>query len=311
MRRSPWALQRQPFSIHVQEIRHRLIVVVAILIATTSLGYVFRQHLLDWLTAPLQQTLYYSSPGGGLALVLQISLTFGVILTIPFALFHLVRFVAPVLPPRSSLWLGGVLAASCGLAGLGIAAALLISLPTALRFLAEFGGPGIQPLISTDAYFAFVLLYVAGFALLFQLPLLLVLLNQVIPLSVRSLLRQQRWVVLVSFVVAALLTPTPDPMNQTLMALPMIALYQVGIGAIWVANRPRRGDRFADSHTRAALLALQQRRIAGSWYGEHLGSHSLFCRWRGCYQGSERELVTVVIDGVHRLLVTPDNQTPS
>src|SRR5690606_36358149 len=133
-------------------------------------------------------------------------------------------------------------------------AALLVSLPAALRFLQDFGGPSVQPLISTDRYFSFVLLYVGGFALLFQLPLLLVLLNQVVPLSVKTLMTKQRWVILGSFVAAALLTPPPDPMDQALLAVPMIGLYQVGIGAVRVANRPRRGDPFADGPPRSALM---------------------------------------------------------
>lgn len=308
MRHSPWVLPRQPFAHHIREIRRRLMVIVAVLIASTACGYLLREELLTWLTAPLQQPLYYSSPGGGLALVLQISLTFGVILTLPVVLFHVVRFIAPVLPPRSSLWLVGVISSSCVLAALGIAAALLISLPTALRFLEEFGGPQIQPLISTDRYFAFVLLYVAGFAVLFQVPLVLVLLNQVVPLSVRTLFNQQRWMVLGSFVAAALLTPTPDPLNQALLAMPMIGLYQVGIGAVWVANRPRKRDRVASSETTAVLLALRQRRLAESWYAQHHGQHSLFCRWRGRYQGQERDLITVVVDGQHQLVPAPENQ---
>jgi sec-independent protein translocase protein TatC len=262
--------------------------------------------LLQWLTAPLQQTLYYSSPGGGLALMLQIALTFGVILTIPVALFHLVRFVSPVLPPRSRLWLVGVITASSVLAALGMAAALFGSLPTALRFLEEFGGPSVQPLISTDRYFSFVLLYVGGLALLFQLPLLLVLLNQVVPLSIRTLMTQQRWVILGSFVVAALLTPTPDPLNQALLAFPMIGLYQVGVASVWVANRPRRGDQFADAETRAVLMALHHRQLITSWYQDFHGSHSLHCRWGGDYEGEERILVTVVTDGQHRLIATPE-----
>src|SRR5680860_369949 len=124
MRRSPWALQPQPFSSHIHEIRRRLTIVVAVLIVATSIGYTLREPLLEWLTAPLQQTLYYTSPGGGLALVLQVSLTFGVILTIPVVLFHLVRFVAPVLPPRSRLWLVGVIISSSLLAVAGMATAL-------------------------------------------------------------------------------------------------------------------------------------------------------------------------------------------
>src|SRR5665811_91090 len=307
MRRSPWALQPQPFSSHIHEIRRRLMVIVAVLVVATSFGYLLREPLLAWLTAPLQQTLYYTSPGGGLALFLQIAVTFGVILTIPVALFHLVRFVAPVLPPRSRAWLVGVIAASSLLAVAGMAAALLISLPTALRFLEEFGGPSVQPLISTDRYFSFVLLYVGGFAVLFQLPLLLVLLNQMVPLSVRTLMTKQRWVVLGSFVVAALLTPTPDPINQALLAGPMIGLYQVGIGAVWVANRPRKGDQFADGATRAALMALHNRQMTESWYAAFEGSQTLHCRWVGTYEGEARELVTVVVhDAQHQVLTTSE-----
>lgn len=289
MRRSPWALPRQPLAIHIQEIRRRLLVIVGVLIVSTTLGYLLREPLLSWLTAPLQQTLYYTSPGGGLALVLQIALTFGVILTLPVMLFNVVRFVAPVLPPRSSLWLTGVITASCVLAALGMAAALFVSLPTALRFLEEFGGPTVQPLISTDRYFSFVLLYVGGFAVLFQLPLLLVLLNQVVPLSVRTLMTKQRWVILGSFIVAALLTPTPDPMNQALLAGPMIGLYQVGIGAVWVANRPRKGDGLADGETRSSLMALKHRRQIETWYADYHGSQHLHCRWAGEYEGQARE----------------------
>lgn len=308
MHRSPWELERQPFAAHIQEIRYRLIIITLVLILTTSVGYVVREPLLAWLTAPLNQTLYYTSPGGGFSLVLQIALTFGIILTIPVALFQVVRFISPVLPPRSRLWLLAVITSSCGLAIIGMAAALFVSLPAALHFLAEFGGPSVQPLISTDRYFSFVLLYIGGFALLFQLPLLLVLLNQVVPLSTRTLMTKQRWIILGSFVVAAILTPTPDPMNQALMAIPMIGLYQVGIGAVWVANRPKRGDQFADAATRSALMALTHRKIAESWYAPHAGSHTLHCRWQGEHGGKTRELFTIVLNERHQLIPTPEVQ---
>jgi hypothetical protein len=190
-----------------------------------------------------------------------------------------------------------------------MAVALLLSLPTALRFLEDFGGPQVQPLISTDRYFSFVLLYVGGFAVLFQLPLLLVLLNQVVPLSVRTLMTKQRWVVLGSFVVAALLTPTPDPMNQALLAVPIIGLYQVGIASVWVANRPGKQDRFADAETRAALMALANRQLVESWYEPFEGRHSLHCRWSGQYDGKTRELSTVVVNDRHQLITTPESKT--
>jgi sec-independent protein translocase protein TatC len=72
---------------------------------------------------------------------------------------------------------------------------------------------------------------------LFQLPLIMLFINRVTPQRPRKLMSYQRWVILGSFILAAILTPTPDPLNQTLMATPMIALYQVGVLAVWLQNR--------------------------------------------------------------------------
>jgi hypothetical protein len=97
-------------------------------------------------------------------------------------------------------------------------------------------------------------------------------------------------------------------MNQALLAVPIVGLYQVGIGAVWVANRPRKGDQFADGETRAALMALKNRRMAESWYGPYEGKHTLHCRWTGQYDGESREILTVVVHDLHYLLPISENR---
>jgi sec-independent protein translocase protein TatC len=278
-------------------------IVVAVLITWSALGYLLHEPILAFLVEPLQQTIYYNSPGGGLALVLHLSITFGVILTIPWALYHVIRFVAPALPPRSHLWLFGVVIISTVLALLGMAVAMLVSVPAALHFLERFGGDAVQPLISTDRYLSFILLYIGGFAAFFQLPLLLVLLSQFTSLTARQLLGFERWIILGAFVVAAILTPTPDPMNQALLALPIIGLYQVGVGAVWLMKHTESKVAEADPQTRAALLVLKHRSVIDTWYEESEGQRRLFCRWTGQYDGQTREVTTVEIDGQHRLLL--------
>jgi len=122
----------------------------------------------------------------------------------------------------------------------GVSFAYFVSLPAALYFLGEFGSAQVQSLISTDAYFSFVTRYLLGFGILFQLPLILLLVNAISPMSPRHLMWYQRYVIVLSFVLAAIITPTPDPLNQAIMAVPVILLYQVSVLGIWFINRRRK-----------------------------------------------------------------------
>jgi sec-independent protein translocase protein TatC len=126
------------------------------------------------------------------------------------------------------------------LASLGVLFAYYVSLPAALHFLANVDTQDLQSIITVNEYLNFVIGYVAGFALLFQLPLLMLFINRIKPLRPGRLMRIQRWVILISFIVAAFLTPTPDPINQAIMAFPIILLYQFSIGLIWFVNRRRK-----------------------------------------------------------------------
>ena len=200
---------RQPFMEHVWELRSGLMWSVVTLLIGTAVGYLLRDQLLELLVAPLGQTIYYTSPGGGFSLMIQLCLGFRAIASVLVLIFHLIRFIAPILPAYSTRFLVVVLLLSCMLVALGVALAYYVSLPAALYF----SNDQVQSLISTDTYLSFVTLYLAGFAILFQLPLLLLIFNRMTPLKPKKLLANTRWVVLGSFVVAALITPTPDPLN--------------------------------------------------------------------------------------------------
>src|SRR5690606_31067914 len=155
-----------------------------------------KDQLLNLLVAPLGETLYYTSPGGGFSLMVQLCLGFGVICAIPLLIFHLILFLAPVWPGYSLRFLAIVLLSSCLLGSLGVAFAYFVSLPAALFFLSEFSTEQVQALISTDTYMSFVTLYLAGFAVLFQLPLLLLIINNATPLPPKKLLAGTKWVIL-------------------------------------------------------------------------------------------------------------------
>jgi hypothetical protein len=95
----------------------------------------------------------------------------------------------------------------------------------------------IKALITADEYFSFALAYIVGFALLFQLPLIILFINRIKPLRPSGMMKAQRYVILFSFIAAAILTPTPDPMNQFIMAVPLVILYQISIVIIWLSKR--------------------------------------------------------------------------
>ncbi|MDQ3008826.1 MAG: twin-arginine translocase subunit TatC [bacterium] len=225
------------FGEHILEVRSRLLSSTLFLLVGSIIGYYFNQEIFEVLIKPLNQPVFYSSPSGGFDFVFKTSLLFGFLFSLPVFTYNLIRFLEPLFSERSVAVLLSMFLFSCLLLSTGIAFGYFVSLPAALYFLNAFATDNVQALISADEYFSFVARYLLGFGLLFQLPLFLIAINEVHPLTARQLLSYEKWIIVLSFVVAAILTPTPDLLNQTVMAIPIIILYQVSVIAIWLANR--------------------------------------------------------------------------
>lgn len=236
-------LGKQTFGTHLLELRSRLFTSLLSFIAGSIIGYLIHPTLIEILIKPWGQSVFYTSPAGGFDFVLKVSLLFGFLVSIPILLYHTIRFVEPVLPARTTPKLTLVLTASVVLLILGVCFSYFVSLPSALAFLSRFAGADIQALVSTDSYFSFASRYMLGFGLVFQLPLVLWVVNSINKIPTGKLMRLQKWVVLGSFVVAAILTPTPDIFNQLMMAIPPILLYQASIVFLWAVNRKARAKK--------------------------------------------------------------------
>ncbi len=98
----------------------------------------------------------------------------------------------------------------------------------------------IQAMLTVDSYLTFVMTYLLGAALLFQIPLFLRIINTMTPFKPGGLGKSQRYVIVASFLAAAIMSPTPDVLNQVLFALPMIVMYEIGVVLVWLQNRRRR-----------------------------------------------------------------------
>ncbi len=224
---------------HLAELRKRLAYSLIALLIGTAIGYNLREQVISILVKPLGKQLYYTNPTGGLDFLLKICMFIGFIVALPVIVYNLIQFVAPAVKNRLAERGAKILFYSVILAAAGMTFAYVVCLPAALKFLGEFTSGKIESLITASEYFNFVMLYLGGFAALFQMPLIFVFVNKINRLNAKKLMSKQRVVILVGFVVAAILTPTPDPLNQTLMALPIIVLYQLSVSAVWLANRRR------------------------------------------------------------------------
>lgn len=230
---------RQPFRNHIRELRQRLVYCLLALLTGSAVGYLIHGQLFRLLERPLHEKLYYTSPLGGFNAVLKVSVLFGLILSLPVIIYQINKFISPAFKtpqPNRSMRLIGL---SSLLAAAGIAFGYFISLPTSLHFLTHLGINNLQPFLVVNDYLSFVISYLVIFGIIFQLPLILALVNRIKPQSPKHLMKYQRHVILGGFVVGAI-APTPDPVSQSFMALPIIILYQLSIGLIWWQNRQAR-----------------------------------------------------------------------
>lgn len=229
------------FEDHLKELAFRLLSSVAVLVCGGVVGYMFKGQIIDFIRWPLNQDLYYTSPMGGLNFILQICLWVGFIFCLPVLCYNLLRFVEPALgnllsnPKRACL----IVFSSFGLAIAGIAFGYWISLPTALHFLGQVGADSVHSLISADQYLNFILGYLITFAIIFQIPLILLLIDKIRPFGPKGIGKWRKHVIVGAFALAVVLPSAPDPLSQVILALPIILLFEASSVLILARNRKR------------------------------------------------------------------------
>lgn len=224
---------------HLMELQTRLIISAGMLIAASGVAYAAHDILIGIVQNPLGESLYYTSPGGSFLFTFKISLIFGIVASAPVWFYQLVRFIEPALNPNFNLRRWRLLLSAHLLFAIGMMFGYFAALPAALKFLTGFGGENLEALITVDEYLSFVMTYLIGFGLMFLVPLFIMIINRAKPLQPLKMLKGFSWVILVSFIIAALLTPTPDPFNQMLMAGPIIGMYALSTIMVYFTNRTK------------------------------------------------------------------------
>lgn len=220
---------------HLQELRRRLLISVVAFFVLAIVAYAFYTPILDFLTAPLEEGERIGNvtveglnvPGITTAfnMRIKVSMFAGLVLALPFILWQVWRFIVPGLEAREKRYALGFVLSAVVLFTFGAWLAFLV-LPQAIGFLLGFAGPPLKPLIFIDQYLSFVIFMILAFGLSFQYPLLLLFLAGIGMLSSARLRSWRRYAFFLSFVLAAVATPSGDPLSMTLMAVPLYLLYE-------------------------------------------------------------------------------------
>lgn len=209
-------------------------------VVMSSLVYAFEGKVIDILLRPSQgQQFVYTSPLGGINFIFNVSFVFGIALSIPVIMYQLLKYLQPLIRDATQRFIVIVSATSGLLALAGILFGYFAGLPAALHFLLtqQFHNGQVEAMISIQSYFSFVVAYMFGAALMLQLPLLLIIFNRIRPLTPKMMFKYERIVIAFSFIIAFIMNPTPNVVDQLLTVVPILLSYQVGIFIVWLINR--------------------------------------------------------------------------
>lgn len=213
---------------HLQELRGCLIKSIAALILGTGCSIYFLQDIMDILTAAAKE-LYYMRPAEAFMIYMKVALLSGLILSSPFILYELYSFVRPALTLRERCFTLICIPLSLVLFIAGMLFSYSFVFPRGLEFFLGFAAGKVNPLISMESYLDFMLMLIVPFGFAFNVPVVLTLLAYLNIVNAKMLMKYQRHVILVAFIIAGVITPTPDVITQTLLAVPLILLYEVSI----------------------------------------------------------------------------------
>ena len=213
---------------HLTELRSCLVKAGAALVAGTAVSFYYLEQIMAALTAPVGQ-LYYLRPAEAFMVYLKIALIAGLILASPMVLYQLYSFIRPALTLREKHYALCTIPIIIVLFLGGMVFSYYLVFPRAVEFFLGFGAEHVSPLISMESYLDFLLMLVVPFGFVFNIPVVLLLLAYLKLLPVNALGRYHKHVILAAFILAAFITPTPDIITQSLLALPMVVLYELSL----------------------------------------------------------------------------------
>lgn len=225
---------------HLEELRARLIKSSLALALATAASLFFTPHVLRVLTAPMGDLKpVFLRPTEMILTYFKVAFIAGLALAMPVIVYQMVKFILPALRPNEKRYLY-FLIPSASLSFLaGLAFAYFVMLPFTVRYLLTFGGDVARAQWTIGEYVSFVTTFLFWVGMAFEAPLVVFFLARIGLVSPRWLSKNRKFAILAVAVLAAVITPTPDPVNMTLVMVPLLVLYEIGVLLARIAY-PRR-----------------------------------------------------------------------
>ena len=224
-----------PFSEHIEELRQRIFLLFWVILLLTGIAFIEVKDLVKILELPVQNVKFFQiSPGEYFISTIKISFYTGLLFSSPFIIGQFILFLLPGLTKKETKIILPLLLSSLILFGLGLAFSYYTLVPAALNFFLNYSEEVLEPLWSFDQYFEFILVLFYSTGLAFQIPILQILIGVLNIVSAQQMLGAWRYVILLSTILGAILTPSTDPLTQLLLSLAILLLYFSGLGILFL-----------------------------------------------------------------------------
>jgi sec-independent protein translocase protein TatC len=216
---------------HLAELRKRLMICgLAVIVGMAIAAFGFTWRVIEVIVAPVGfGQLASLRPTESFMVYMKVALTVGAALAMPVIVWQSLLFVMPALHRHERRYLYFAVPAVTLAFGIGIAFGFVVVVPAAVRFLAGFGGDLIKMTWSFDEYVSFVSSFLFWIGVTFETPIVIFSLVKLGIVNVATLSRYRRYAFVGAFVIGAMVTPTPDPLNQVIVSIPIYLLYELGV----------------------------------------------------------------------------------
>ena len=219
---------------HIGELRTRLTRSVIAIVITVILSFVFYNRIFDILLAPVSGiSLIYTEMTEMVGTTMKVAMTSGIILAMPYLTYEVIMFVSPALTRKEKRYVLLILPWIALMFAAGVVFAYFIMIPPMTRFLLGFGSDIATPQIKIGNYISFVTRLLLAVGLIFELPIVTTFLARIGVLNPDWLAGKRKLAIILAFILAAVITPTIDPINQLIVTAPLIVLYEM---SIWLAK---------------------------------------------------------------------------
>jgi sec-independent protein translocase protein TatC len=223
---------------HLEELRTRLVVcsvalMVGLVVSAVPIPYVTQdpvtKTVMDLIAEPARHNLQYLKPGEGFVTYFQVALMMGFVLALPVITWQVIAFVLPALLPHEKKYLYMAVPGAMLSFAIGLLFGYILVLPVAIQFLLTWNPIEIQVMWQFSEYIGTVSTLLLYMGLAFETPLLMFFLTKLRVINPDRLVRFRKYMLILSFIIGAIITPTPDPLNQTLVSLPIYLLFEIGL----------------------------------------------------------------------------------